>query len=90
MDYQSELDRLQRIITSDDSNESQRQQARKAQEMLFESEIEEVLNRYGARTKDYQLLIDKINKIITEIEENKVVNVVTDLNTILESIPHDE
>jgi len=84
--YQEELTRLQRIIVSDDSTDEQRDAARDAKEKLFSASIQEVFERFEARTEEYNALIAQLKNIVDNIAANKLTDVIESIDGVLTDI----
>lgn len=91
MGYQEELNRLQKIITSDDSTEAQRRTARKAKKALIDGAIGDAFIRFEDRAAEYENLVDRLKSIVDRISVNQLTSVMEDLNTLIkETQPPDD
>ena len=86
MGYQEELKRLQRIIVSDDSTDGQRDAARDAKEKLFSASIQEVFERFEARTEEYNALTARLKNIVDNIAANELTDVIESIDGVLTDI----
>ena len=86
MGYQEELARLQNIIVSDDSTDEQRDAARDAKEKLFSASIQEVFERFEARTEEYKALIGRLKRIVDNIAANKLTGVIESIDGVLNDV----
>ena len=86
MGYQEELARLQNIIVSDDSTDEQRDAARDAKEKLFSASIQEVFERFEARTEEYKALIGRLKKIVDNITANELTGVIESIDGVLKDV----
>ena len=86
MGYQEELTRLQNIIVSDDSTDEQRDAARDAKEKLFSASIQEVFERFEARTEEYKALIGRLKKIVDNITANELTGVIESIDGVLKDV----
>ena len=86
MGYQEELTRLQRIIVSDDSTDGQRDAARDAKEKLFSASIQEVFERFEARTEEYNALTARLKNIVDNIAANELTDVIESIDGALTDI----
>ena len=86
MSYQEELNRLQRLITSDGSSEEQREKARAAKEKLIDDSINHALITFEERTQEYEQFIGKLKNVIDKIAANQLTMVMEDLDAAINDI----
>jgi coenzyme F420-reducing hydrogenase alpha subunit len=86
MSYREELNRLQKIITSDSSSEEQRDKARAAKKKLIDNAIEQAFAAIEKRTQEYKQFVDKLKDIIDNIAANRLTTVMEDLDNLLKDI----
>jgi len=83
MSYQEELERLQQIVTSDDSTEEQRTVARAAREKIMDDEVAEAFNSIAARTEKYDALVGELNGVVNKIVANDLTGVADQVTALL-------
>lgn len=86
MSYQEELDRLQSIITSDNSTEAQRIAARQAKDKLIDNSIDEAFARFEARTEAFNALISRLGAVIDNIAANQLTGVIDTLDNVVSDV----
>jgi hypothetical protein len=83
MSYQEEFNNLQKIITSDNSSEEQREKAREAKKKLIDESIDQAFQSIEKRTDEYNQFVDKLRNIVNKIAANQLTTVIEDLDGIL-------
>lgn len=86
MSYQEELNRLQKVITSDNSTEKQRKAAREAKKKVIDNSIDEAFARFEERTDKYNTLIGRLKDVVDRIEANQLTTVMGDLDVVMKDI----
>ncbi len=86
MSYQEELDRIQSIITSDNSTEAQRNAARQARDKLIENSIDEAFARFEDRTEAFNALISRLGAVIDNIAANQLTGVIDTLDDVVSDV----
>ncbi|MBW7990576.1 MAG: hypothetical protein FVQ84_11260 [Planctomycetes bacterium] len=86
MSYQEELNKLQNIITSDNSTEDQRNIAREAKEKLINNSIDKAFISFEERTDEYTTLIDRLKDVTDRIKANKLTTPMEDLDAVITDI----
>ena len=86
MSYQEELNRLQEVITSDNSTEKQRKAAREAKKKLIDNSIDEAFARFEERTDEYNTLIGRLKDVVDRIKANQLTTVMGDLDVVMKDI----
>lgn len=86
MSYQKELNRLQKVITSDNSTEKQRKAAREAKKKLIDNSIDEAFARFEERTDEYNTLIGRLKDVVDRIKANQLTTVMGDLDVVMKDI----
>lgn len=86
MSYQEELDRIQSIITSDNSTEAQRNAARQARDKLIDNSIDEAFARFEARTEAFNALISRLGAVIDNIAANQLTGVIDTLDDVVSDV----
>lgn len=86
MTLQTELNRLDAIINSDDSTDEQRDTATEAWERLLDQATSNAWNRIRARSAQYDALIGRLSKIVDNIEANSIGSAMDDLNGLLNDV----
>lgn len=86
MSYQEELNRLQKVITSDNSTEKQRKAAREAKKKLIDNSIDAAVASFEERTDEYNTLIGKLKDVVDRIKANQLTTVMGDLDVVMKDI----
>ena len=86
MSYQEELNRLQKVITSDKSTEKQRKAAREVKEKLIDNSIDEAFARFEERTDEYNTLIGRLKDVVDRIKANQLTTVMGDCDVVMKDI----
>lgn len=84
MSYDTELKRLQKIITADNSTDEQRDTARIAKEKLIDNAIEDAFRRIENRTAKYNDFIEKLKAIVNDIKVNKLTTALADIDGVMQ------
>jgi hypothetical protein len=86
MSYQEELNRLQKVITSDDSEDEQREVARKAKKKLIDNSIDEAFASLEERASEYTILIGRLKDVVDRITANQLTTAMEDFDALTEDI----
>lgn len=86
MSYQEELNRLQKVITSDNSTEEQRKVAREAKKKLIDKSIDEAFASFEERTNEYTTLIRRLKDVVDRIKANQLTNAMEDFDAVIKDI----
>jgi ABC-type transporter Mla subunit MlaD len=86
MSYQDELNRLQIIITSDNSTEAQRDAARQAKDKLIDNSIDEAFASFEDRTEEFNALIGRLGKAVDDIAANQLTGVIETIDGVVSDV----
>ena len=86
MSYQEELNRLQKVITSDNSTEEQRRVAREAKKKLIDNSIEEAFESFEERTNEYTTLIGRLKDVVDRIKADQLTTAMEDFDAVIKDI----
>ena len=86
MSYQEELNRLQKVITSDNSTEEQRRVAREAKKKLIDNSIEEAFKSFEERTNEYTTLIGRLKDVVDRIKADQLTTAMEDFDAVIKDI----
>jgi len=86
MSYQEELNRLQKVITSDNSTEEQRKVAREAKKKLIDNSIDEAFASFEERTNEYTILIGRLKDVVDRIKANQLTTAMEDFDAVIKDI----
>jgi predicted ribonuclease YlaK len=86
MSYQEELNRLQKVITSDNSTEEQRKVAREAKKKLIDNSIDEAFASFEERTNEYTTLIGRLKDVVDRIKANQLTTAMEDFDAVIKDI----
>lgn len=86
MSYQEELNRLQKVITSDNSTEEQRKVAREAKKKLIDDSIDEAFASFEERSNEYTILIGRLKDVVDRIKANQLTTAMEDFDAVIKDI----
>lgn len=86
MSYQEELNKLQKVITSDNSTEEQRKVAREAKKKLIDNSIDEALMSFEGRTNEYTTLTGRLKDVVDRIKANQLTTAMEDFDSVIKDI----
>ena len=86
MSYQEELNKLQKVITSDNSTEEQRKVAREAKKKLIDNSIDEAFASFEERTNEYTTLIGRLKDVVDRIKANQLTTAMEDFDAVIKDI----
>lgn len=86
MSYQEELNKLQKVITSDNSTEQQRKVAREAKNKLIDNSIDEAFASFEERTNEYAALIARLKDVVDRIKRNQLTTAMEDFDAVIKDI----
>lgn len=86
MSYQEELNKLQKVITSDNSTEEQRKVAREAKKKLIDNSIDEAFTSFEERTNEYTTLIGRLKDVVDRIKANQLTTAMEDFDAVIKDI----
>lgn len=86
MSYQEELNKLQKVITSDNSTEGQRKVAREAKKKLIDNSIDEAFASFEERTNEYTTLIGRLKDVVDRIKANQLTTAMEDFDAVIKDI----
>ncbi|MCZ6528929.1 MAG: hypothetical protein O6949_01175 [Chloroflexi bacterium] len=86
MSYQTELNRLQSIITADSSTDEQREAAREAKSILIDNRIDDLLKEFEDRTEQYNALIERLKGVVDKISANQLTGVIDGMNDVVKDV----
>ena len=84
--YEEEYERLDRIITADESTEEQRDAAREAIDKLIDQEIAKHFESIRARTAEYAELTRQLATIVDSIQANQLTGAIDRLDGLLTTV----